>query len=453
MTSFTDVLSNGSTIQPSQVSYAALSLSANTTTQWPLEAASSPTICALIMNVTPTASGFSLALPNATLASVGSTVLVVNKSMAFDFNLTDYDGNVITVIAAATAYLRLSDRQLDHGRNLGRSCLWRHVGAGQPGRARGRGPSGDRLVAQLLSAGDDARRGLDGCGLGGRAIHNNYTGGSGTMTLPAVATATNGFWFTVGNNGTGTLTATPQAGEFINGSATLAIGAGEMAGIVCSGGAWFTFSLSRSLLSTITRLSLTGLTGGTYTLTSLEAANALIYLSGTLVSNLTVVFPGSTGRWFMSNQCSGSYTVTCAVTGGDPGTTIPAAEQRIIMSNGTNMIPAMTTTPIAPTSFSAGLVGSPSIYLTSFVQTGLYFPTTSSMAFAAGGSEVFRMAASGLLINSQTLTDFQQQHPVGAHVHLRPSADPGLRAGDLDGRSLSLQGSVQGRRQARRDAA
>lgn len=104
MPSFTDLFT-GSSVQPSQVSYAALALTANTSMQWPLEAASSPTVCPLVLDVTPSASGFSLALGDATQVSPGQSVLIVNKSMAFDFNLTDYDGAVITVIAVGTAYL------------------------------------------------------------------------------------------------------------------------------------------------------------------------------------------------------------------------------------------------------------------------------------------------------------------------------------------------------------
>lgn len=410
MPSFTDLFT-GSSVQPSQVSYAALALTANTSMQWPLEAASSPTVCPLVLDVTPSASGFSLALGDATQVSPGQSVLIVNKSMAFDFNLTDYDGAVITVIAVGTAYyIYLTDNSTEAG-------VWDDLvfgGTSAPVNPAALAGAGLQVIGSSLNSYLPVTTRAAGWTVavsGGRAIHNNYTGGAGVATLPAVATATNGFWFTIGNNGSGTLTVTPQGGELINGSATLALGAGEMVGITCSGGGWFTFSLSRSLLSVITRLSLTGLTGGTYTLTALEAANALIYLTGTLASNQTIVFPASTGRWFMSNQCSGAYTVTCAVTGGDPGTDIPAAEQRIIMSNGTNMIPAMTTTPIAPTSFAAGLVGAPSIYLTAFTQTGLYFPTTTSMAFAAGGSEVFRMAASGLLVNGVSLTDASNDIP------------------------------------------
>lgn len=411
MPTFSDVLSSGATVQPSQVSYAALALSANTTMQWPLEAASSPTICPLLLDVTPSAAGFSLATPNATLASPGSTILIVNKSMTYDFTLTDYSGGVITVLSAGTAYyIYLTSNSTAAG-------VWDDLvfgGTTAPVNPAALAGAGLQVISSSLNSYLPVTTRAAGWTVavsGGRAIHNNYTGGAGVATLPTVATATNGFWFTIGNTGSGTLTVTPQAGEFIDGSATLALGAGESVGITCSGGAWFTFSLSRSLLSVITRLSLTGLAGGNYTLTSLEAANALIYCTGVLLANETIIFPASTGRWFISNACSGAFTLTCRVTGADPGTVIPAAEQRIIMSDGTNMIPAMTTTPIAPTSFAAGLVGAPSIYLTAFTQTGLYFPTSTSLAFAAGGSEVFRMASSGLLVNSVSLTDASNNIP------------------------------------------
>lgn len=409
MASFIDTFT-GQPVQPSQVSYIALALTADATLTWPLEAASGTNIAALIINVTPSAGTFALTMPDATLTSPGTSILFVNKSMAFDFTLKDNSGAVITVLTAGFAYyVYLTDNSTAAG-------VWDDLvfgGSSAPVNPAALAGAGLQVISSRLNSYLPVTTRAAGWTVavpGGRAIHNNYTGGAGVATFPAVATATNGFWFTISNQGSGALVLTPQAGELIDGSATLTLGVGEEAGVTCSGGGWFTFSLSRSLLAVITKLNL-ALVGGTYTLSAAEAANALIYVTGILASNQSIVFPGSTGRWFMSNETSGAYTLTCKVTGGDPGTDIPQAEQRIIMSDGTNMIPAMTTTPIAPTSFAAGLAVAPSIYLTAHPGTGFYFPTNSAGAFTADGAEVFRMAATGLLVNSVSLTDASNNVP------------------------------------------
>lgn len=410
MATFVDTFT-GTTIQPAQVSYAALTLSANTTLQWPLEAQSGTTVMPLIINVTPSSSGLNLTLPDATRASVGSTVLVVNKSMSNDFNLLDNGGSVITVVSAGFAYYAyLTDNSTAAG-------VWDDLvfgGSSAPVNPAALAGQGLQVISARLNSYLPVTTRASSFSVvvnTDRAVHQNYTGGAGVATLPGVASATNGFWFTVANRGSGSLVLTPQGGEFIDGAATLTLAVGEEAGVTCSGGAWLTFSLSRSILATITKLSLAGLVGGTYTLSTAEAQNALIYCTGTLLANQDIVFPATTGRWFISNACAGAYTLTARVTGGDPGTAIPTAEQRIVMSDGTNMIPAMTTTPIAPTSFSAGLVGAPSIYLTGHPDSGFYWPATDAIAYAASGSEVFRMAATGLLVNSVTLTDASNNIP------------------------------------------
>lgn len=61
-----------------------------------------------------------------------------------------------------------------------------------------------------------------------------------TLSLTAVATLGDGFWFMVRNSSTGTLTLDPNSSEQINGATTLALYPGASAIVFCSGSAWFT---------------------------------------------------------------------------------------------------------------------------------------------------------------------------------------------------------------------
>ena len=80
-------------------------------------------------------------------------------------------------------------------------------------------------------------------------------------------------------------------------------------------------------------------TGGTASLSPSQAANAIIQLEGTLSSNAEVEFPSGLSQvWELSNQTSGSYTVT-AIVSGSTATPITCAQgaTTTVWSDGTNL--------------------------------------------------------------------------------------------------------------------
>lgn len=62
---------------------------------------------------------------------------------------------------------------------------------------------------------------------------------SWTLSLLAAATAGDGFWFSLFNNGTGVVTVDPDGAELINGAASLTVGPQEGAEIRCDGTGWY----------------------------------------------------------------------------------------------------------------------------------------------------------------------------------------------------------------------
>lgn len=62
--------------------------------------------------------------------------------------------------------------------------------------------------------------------------------------------------------------------------------------------------------------SITGLTGGAYTLTQANAAYQTIGLNGTLTSDLTITVPSSGNRWVIYNGCSGAFSVLIKTAAG-----------------------------------------------------------------------------------------------------------------------------------------
>lgn len=59
-----------------------------------------------------------------------------------------------------------------------------------------------------------------------------------------------------------------------------------------------------------------GLTGGTVTLTRLEARAGVIVLTGTLVSNLQIVLPNTFQNWLIVNATTGAFTTTVRTAAG-----------------------------------------------------------------------------------------------------------------------------------------
>lgn len=77
-------------------------------------------------------------------------------------------------------------------------------------------------------------------------------------------------------------------------------------------------------------------TGGTTTLTDAQEIVNAIRVSGTLVSNATIVFSGRGGSWIVENNTTGNFTVTVKVSG-QTGVTIDQGGAALVYCNGTDI--------------------------------------------------------------------------------------------------------------------
>lgn len=75
-------------------------------------------------------------------------------------------------------------------------------------------------------------------------------------------------------------------------------------------------------LSTYGFTTLTGLTGGTVSLSQSQAARGTIVLNGVLTSNLAIVVPGILARWMIVNNTSGGFATTVRASTGT-GVNVP----------------------------------------------------------------------------------------------------------------------------------
>lgn len=403
MTVWTDRFT-GSFVDATPTSYASYSLSANLTLVWPLEQTTSTNICASTVDLNASGSGLIVTLPNATLVSTGRAVLFNNVG-AITLTIKDSGGaTVLSMPAASSYYLYLVDNSTAAG-------TWRSIAfnGGTPAASTYAGPGLTVVGSQLGTAHPVTSYAANYAVLStDRASLLNWTGGGGTFTLPTAASVGNNWFVALRNSGSGALTVARSSSDTFNGASatSFTLNIGDSAFFASAGGTvWYTIGFGQSLSVSTTYLAKDVSASGTITLSTTEAAYTIINFFGALTSNTTVVFPAAIGEWTLRNSTSGAYTLSVKLNGSASSTGVTQGYQAIYYGDGTDMYNAVTAVPAAPAGFAAGTAANPSMYLSTTPGTGLYFPSSSTMAFAAGGSQVFLMASTGLYVNGVQLTD------------------------------------------------
>jgi hypothetical protein len=402
MTTYTNPFT-GQTISPSQVSFEAISLTANLQLEWPING-NDATPASAIIDVTATSSGTAtgwlLELPPATQVSVGQTIIVRNTG-ANTFTVTDYSGNTIIAVTSGIAqFIFLTNNSTVNG-------VWESVvfGAGTSS-ANASALAGYGLLATGLTLNQayNLTTYYSNAVLSAtnRAQFNVWGGGVGSFTLPsAVAVGNN--WFTIiRNNGSGVLTITPVGTDTIDGNVNQQLQLTESLVIVSDGVTGYnTYAYGRSNTFAFTQLSQV-VTGGTLTLTAAQGANIIQEYSGALVSNQIVVVPSTVQIYSMQNTTSGSYNLTfkTAVVG---GTTVNVNQNQtaLLICDGTNVYSATSSTS-NPTSvvLNPGSVASPTLSFLGNTTTGLYLPATNQIGFAINGSNGMTLSSTGLTVQN-----------------------------------------------------
>jgi hypothetical protein len=389
----------GNVIQPTDVSYRAITLSANTQLQWPINGSATNDYVARIMNVTATAGSLKLEMPPANQTSVGNDALIRNVG-ATTFTVADYNGNTIVSVAAGEAkYIYITTNSTEAG-------TWGVIAFGvgsSTADAASLAGYGLKALTTTLNQSTPVQTfssnytAIDS----DRAATYVWTSGSGTLTLTAATTLGNDWFLMIRNSGTGTLTVTPASG-LINGAASIALQPADSAFIVCSGAAFFTVGLGRSTQFNFTQLT-KAVASGTYTLTASEAANVVQKYTGTLTGNVTVELPQTIQVYYITNQTDGTgagYQITFTTTAAGGATaTVPAGQQVILLCDSVNLLNASTIAAGAVNvSLVDGTVGAPSLNFASETSTGIYRIGSGEFGIAILATQRFKLSATGLTI-------------------------------------------------------
>jgi hypothetical protein len=395
MTSYVNPFT-GQTISPSSVSYESISISANTTLEWPING-NDNTPASSIIDCTATTTGLLLELPPASQVSTGQSVLVRNVG-SNTFTVTDNSGNTIIAITSGIAqFIFLTNNTTVNG-------TWASVvfGAGtSSANASALAGYGLTPIGLTLNQAYNVNNFYSDATLSvsNRAMFVVWAGGVGTITFPSSSALGNNWFSIIRNSGTGILTLTPSGTDTIDGNASQQLQLTESLVIVSNGSTGFnTYAYGRSSTFAFTQLVKT-VTGGTVTLTSAEGANIIQEYYGALTSNCIVVLPSTVQLYSLTNGTTGAYTLTFKTAGVGTTQVVNQGQTAFVVSDGTNVYSTTSNTATSGTfTANVGSVTSPSINFSGNLSTGFYLPSSNTIGFAINGVQGASLSSSGLYV-------------------------------------------------------
>jgi hypothetical protein len=397
MTTYIDPYT-GVTINPSQVGYESLTISVDTVLQWPING-NNANVVANQIDVLATVGSLNLFFPPATQVSTGASVIIRNTG-SNTFTVVDTSGNTIVSIASGVVqYIYLTNNSTQNG-------TWSTLtfGAGTSS-ANASALAGYGLTAINTTLNQSYNL---------TNIYSNYTltnvdraqflvwqSGAGNMTLPSASSVGNNWFTIIRNNGTGILTVYPVGSDTIDNNAQAQLQLSESFVIVSNGSSGYnTYGYGQSATFVFTQLNKV-VTGGTVTLSVVEASSLIQEYSGTLTSNCTVILPPTVQLYSLQNKTTGSFTLTFKTTSiGATTVVLPQGQTVIAICDGTNVYNAQTATSnvISALTIGNGSAAAPSLSFSGDATTGLYLAASGQLGFSTSGSNRMTLSSTGLAV-------------------------------------------------------
>lgn len=391
-------------VQTAYVSYSQIDLTSNLQLNWPFSYQDNPNLVTAAMDViTAAETNFTITLPKATEASVGQNFIIRNKGNS-NFNLLNHDGGNIGTIAVGIAYYYyLADNSTDAGD-------WQSItfGAGTA-EADATDLAGNGLtpISGLLNTN------IPVVTTAGPSFTVNpteranlivWTGGTGTLNLPAIGSVPNGYYFAFNNEGSGVVTITGNA-PLDNITGTL-VEIGQSLMVISDSTKWWSLGFGQQTFFSVSVLNKDVSGSANVTLTAAEADKNIIQFQGTLTGNITVFFPVAANQWSIFNNTTGAYTLTIQLVGGTSlSYTIPQDNRQMFYSDGTELYNTPTIINPSAITFPDGNVTNPGMAFTESTGTGFYLTrptgTEDQLGISVKGTNL------GTFINDAGTTDIE----------------------------------------------
>ena len=389
----------GNVIQPTDVSYNRIILTADLQLTWPINGTTADDAAARVMEVSTLSTANELWMPPANQGSVGQDALIRNVG-AVAVTVKDYTGanTIVTVAAGQAQYIYITTNATTAGTwgiiafGIGSSGADAATLAGYGLLAIGQTLNQSQPVTTFSS--NYTALTTD------RSSTYVWTGGAGTLTLDSAATLGDNWFMFLRNGGTGALTVSGTGGNTINGSASLIFQPSDSAIIVCSGSTFYTVGLGKNTQFAFTQLT-KAVTTGTVTLTAAEASNVIQKYTGTLTGNVTIIVPPTVQVYYVQNATTaGGFTLTISTgVGGASTATIAAGNQATLICDSVNLVNANTVLAgSSAISLLNGTVSNPSLNFASEPTTGIYRAASGEFNHAILGVLRSTLSASGLAI-------------------------------------------------------
>jgi hypothetical protein len=347
----------GANIYPSEISYSSVALTTDITLSWPEETSTNVNLATRIMDVTPSTTGLSIILPDASKTGTGNTILFNNRG-ANTFTVRDATGVQVVTVAAGTLW------QIYLTNNSTAAGVWRSLQYGATtsiANASALAGTGIVAVGALLSQSVPVTSFNSNytTTLADRAKMFNWTGAGGTLTLPDPVTVGNNWFIYLRNSGSGAISADAPGFTLINGDSFLSFQPGESAIIACDGSNFYTigFGQSATFAFDYTVIDVAGT--GNYTLVGTELNRVAYRFTGLLTGNRNIIVPATVQQYWVDNRTTGSYTLTVKTPAG-LGVSVAQNQRAILYSDGTDVLDADTAGISIPLDVSQGGTGATS---------------------------------------------------------------------------------------------
>jgi hypothetical protein len=391
MTTFTSPFT-GQVIQPTEVSYYALSFSTNTQLYWPAVVNPTQIPSARIMDCVASANNLVILLPDATQGAVGEDILIRNLGI-HDFVVKDAAGNEsITVAVGKAIYLYLTNNSTLGG-------AWSNIAFGvgtsyaDAVTLQGAGLttiSGKLATTQNIVNVTISPTITDAS----RASTFVWGSGAGTFTLPLVASLSSGWYIGFRNAGTGALAVASQSPSLINGASSITANPGDSGFIIYDVNTSNFITVGLSAPANITFTSATydvdSIPGSTFSLvTFAPIIQTYIAQTGSRSTTLTITLPATTQLYIFNNETGHSdYNIQFQIQGSSqPPLVVGTGNIATVLSDGQNLY-LLTSTSANIFYAVNGIATAPSYSFLTDATTGMYLPGANILGFAANGIEV-----------------------------------------------------------------
>ena len=382
----------GNVIQPTDVSYYALSFSTNTELYWPTVVNPTQVPAARIMDCVASTNGLVIMLPDARQGAVGSDILFRNLGL-YAFTVVDAAGaESVAVPVGISKYVYLTDNT-----SLGGS--WANVtfaaGTSYADAVTLQGAGLTTVTGQLATTQNIVNvSSTPVISDNSRAATFVWNSGAGAFVLPNIATLSTGWYIGFRNAGTGSLTIATTGASLINGNSSIVTNPGDSGYIVydANTGNFVTVGLTAAANVTFTSATydVDSIPGPTFSLvTYAPIIQNYIAQTGSRTTDLTITLPATTQIYILINATGhANYDLYFVIEGSSQAPfKVTTGNIATVLSDGQNIY-LLTSTSANIFSAVDGTAGAPSYSFISDSTTGMYLPGIGILGLAANGTEI-----------------------------------------------------------------